>query len=102
MKSLALLVAILFISAIFGGPIALTLTFFHVQTRRGRLIRRIAVFTFSLWAILTGFQFLIANVPIFARFVGVAGMVFAGLAIFRETRKNDYQEGPNGPGLNEH
>jgi len=102
MKSLAVLVAILFLTSIFGGPIALGLSYFHVTSRRGRLIRRIAIFTLSLWTILTGLQFLIANVPVFVRFIGIAGMTFAGVAIFRETRKNNHQEGPNGPGLNEH
>jgi hypothetical protein len=102
MKSLAVLVAILFLTAIFGGPIALGLSYFNVTSRRGRLIRRIAIFTLSLWTILTGLQFLIANVPVFVRFIGIAGMTFAGVAIFRETRKNNHKEGPNGPGLNEH
>jgi|GEM_PF-1450658 len=102
MKSLAVLVAILFLTSIFGGPIALGLSYFHVTSRRGRIIRRVTIFTLSLWTTLTGLQFLIANVPIFVRFIGVAGMTFAGVAVFREIKKNNYHESPNGPDLDEH
>lgn len=84
MESLALIVAILFASALLGGPIALALTFLRLKRKRNRLIKRFGVTLFATWGGLTALQFAIANVPIFPRLIGVAGLVFSILALKRE------------------
>lgn len=84
MESLALVVAILFLSAIFCGPIALGLTYLHVRSKNGERLRRIAVGLFALGGSLTSLQFALAAVPLFPRLIGVAGLVISIIAVKKE------------------
>ena len=84
MESLALIVAILFLTALISGPIAIGLTFLHPATLRGRTIRRLFVTIFAIWGILNGIQFVLASVPLFPRLVGLMSVVTSGFAIKRE------------------
>ena len=84
MESLAWIVAILFLTALVSGPIAIGLTFWKPKTLRGRKVRRLLVTLFSIWGILNGIQFAIAAVPLFPRLVGLMSVVTAVFAIKRE------------------
>jgi len=84
MESLAWIVAILFLTALISGPIAIGLTFWRPQTVRRRKVRRLLVSLFSIWGILNGIQFAFAAVPIFPRLVGLMSVLTAMFAIKRE------------------
>ena len=84
MESLALIVAILFVTAILSGPIALGLTYIHAQTARGRKFLRVFISLFGIWGVLNGLQFAIANVPIFPRLIGLMSVITSVFAIKRE------------------
>lgn len=84
MESLAFLVAILFLTALISGPIALGLTFLKPATSRGYKIRRVLVTLFAIWGVLNGMQFAIAAVPVFPRLVGVMSVATAVYAAKRE------------------
>lgn len=84
MESLALVVAILFLTALISGPIALGLTYLRPKKLRGRRIKRIIITIFGVWGILNGIQFILASLPIFPRLVGVMSVLTAALALKRE------------------
>ena len=84
MESLALVVALLFISALLGGPIALALTYLPLETKKSRLFRRAIVTLFAGWGALTALQFAIANVTVFVRIMGAAGVAVSAFALKRE------------------
>lgn len=84
MESLALVVAILFLTALVSGPTALGLTFLPLTTIRGQRIRRVIVTVFGIWGILNGIQFVLASLPVFPRIIGVMSVVTAAFAIKRE------------------
>jgi hypothetical protein len=88
MESLAAVVAFLFITALLSGPIALTLTYKNVHSRKGRLVRRSFVTMFALWGTMNGIQFTLANIPVFARLIGVMSVVTSGFAFKREFGRN--------------
>ena len=84
MESLAAVVAFLFLTALFSGPIALALTFKKTHSEKGRLVRRAFVTMFALWGFLNGIQFAVANIVFFARLLGVMSVVTSGYAFKRE------------------
>lgn len=84
MESLAFVVAILFLTALISGPIALGLTFLRTKTMRGRRIKRVIVTIFGIWGVLNGIQFILASLPILPRLVGVMSVLTAAFAIKRE------------------
>ena len=88
MESLAAVVAFLFITALLSGPIALALTHKKVHSRKGRLVRRSFITMFALWGTMNGVQFALANVPVFARLIGVMSVVTSAFAFKREFGRN--------------
>ncbi len=92
MKSLAVVVAFLFITALLSGPIALALAHKRVLTRKGRLIRRSFVTMFALWGTMNGVQFTLANIPIFARLIGIMSIATSALALKKEFGRNSFSE----------
>lgn len=84
MESLAFIVAILFLTALISGPMALGLTYLHPNKLRGRRIKRIVITIFGIWGVLNGFQFILASLPIFPRLVGVMSVLTAAYALKRE------------------
>lgn len=84
MESLAVLVAILLLSAVLSGPTAYGLTHVRVHSRNGFLARRLSVTLLALWGAITAAQFAISTLALFPRIMGVAGIMISLLALKRE------------------
>lgn len=84
MESLAVLVTILLLSAVLCGPIAYALTRVPVETRKGALVKRMAITLLALWGALAGFQFAISDLGFFPRVMGVVGVTISVLAVKKE------------------
>lgn len=81
MESLALLVAIIIAPAMFGGPIALALSFWRIdQVSRGRSL---AIKFLSAISIAIGLYLLIGNVSRGAIYIGALGCVSGAMALWR-------------------
>jgi len=84
MYSLAILVAILFIIAILGGPIAFALTYIPGQSAVRKIIRRVPILILTFMSLVICSQLLIAAVPLMGKTVGVFGLTTDYFALRRE------------------
>jgi hypothetical protein len=84
MYSLAILVAILFIIAILGGPIAFALTYIPGQSTVRKIIRRVPILILAFMSLVICSQLLIAAVPLMGKTVGVFGLTTDYFALRRE------------------
>jgi len=84
MYSLAILVAILFIIAILGGPIAFALTYIPGQSTVRKIVRRVPILILTFMSLVICSQLLIAAVPLMGKTVGIFGLVTDYFALRRE------------------
>jgi hypothetical protein len=84
MRSLTIIVSLLFLTAIFSGPIAWGVSRIHTKTRKGGLIRRSFVTVLGIWGTLNGMQFALAPVPLFPRLVGIFSITTSVMALRNE------------------
>ena len=80
MRSLAIIVSLFFLTAIFSGPIALVVARIRPKTKNGTVARRLEVTVLGIWGTLNGSQFALAPVPLFPRLVGIFSIVTSVLA----------------------
>jgi hypothetical protein len=81
MESLALMVAIILSPAMYGGPLALLLTF--VKSGSISKPRRVVITVLSIFASASGSLLLIQGVSRGATLIGLLGLGTAGVAIWR-------------------
>ncbi len=79
MKSLAILVALLLVSSLLSGPIALALTRVRTDSRNLNIIRRMAIGLLALWGTLCGVQFTLAHAPLVIHLIGIFS---AGISLY--------------------
>ncbi|NDE71446.1 MAG: phosphatase [Actinobacteria bacterium] len=86
MESLALLVAIIVAPAMFGGPIALLLSFWRRESIS--TFRRLAIFLLSCASTLIGLYLLFGRISIGATLIGLMGIATGVVASWRVISKN--------------
>ncbi|CAB4825221.1 unannotated protein [freshwater metagenome] len=84
MHSLAVLVAIIFLTMLLAGPIAVALTFIRIQKPVLKVIRRIAVCLLSAVGIFLGVVLLLEGVATGAKLFSLAAIAVAAYALKRE------------------
>jgi hypothetical protein len=86
MESLALLVAIIVAPAMFGGPIALLLSFWRPESIS--TFRRLAIFFLSGASTLIGLYLLFSRISSGATLIGLMGIATGVVASWRVISKN--------------
>ena len=81
MESLALMVAIIVSPAMYGGPLALVLTFWRSASISKS--RRIVITVLSIFASASGALLLIQGVSRGATIIGLIGLITSGFAMWR-------------------
>ena len=81
MESLALAVIIITSPAMYGGPLALALTFWRAN--QISKLRRIFIILLSLLSFFSGSFLLIENISRGATIIGLLGVVSSGMTIYR-------------------
>jgi hypothetical protein len=81
MESLALLVAIIAAPALFGGPVALILTFWR-QNKISKF-RKISIWVLSIPALITGIFLIVTRASSGATMIGSIGVITAIAAVWR-------------------
>ena len=84
MESLAIIVAIIFMIAILGGPIAFVLTYIPSETLLAKVFRRIPILIIIFLSILVCTQLIFSPIPLMGKTVGIFGLVTDYFAIRRE------------------
>lgn len=84
MESLALLAAVIVAPAMFGGPIALTLTLFAKQSISG--IRKFFIYALSSTSMIVGLYLMVSTISRGATIIGILGFSSGLLAILRLQR----------------
>lgn len=84
MESLAILVAIIFIIALLGGPIATALTYIPGKTLPAKIFRRILILIITFLSTIVCTQLIFSDIPIVGKAVGIFGLVTNYFAIRRE------------------
>mgnify|MGYP000129548205 CR=1 FL=1 len=84
MESLAIIVAIIFMIAILGGPIAFVLTYIPGETLLAKVFRRIPILIIIFLSILVCTQLIFSPIPLMGKTVGIFGLVTDYFAIRRE------------------
>ncbi len=90
MESLALIVGILFLCALGGGPISYFLTRITINQgnerkyKVARAFQSVSVFFFALIGIVAGIQIAINATPIFVRLICLTGAAISILALKRQ------------------
>ncbi len=87
MTSLTVLVVVLFLITILGGPIALGLSYLPTRTGPLHIARLILIFVLSLPAVFAGLNFLFSPVGFGMRIIGGFGMGTAGFAMYRALKQ---------------
>ena len=83
MESLAAVVGLIFLTALFSGPIAFGLSFIRTSRPGTRIIKRIFVSLLCIMASMSGAFLMISNVVMPVRILGLVGLSLASIAIFR-------------------
>ena len=81
MESLALLAVLVISPAMFGGPIALLLTYF--RARNISKTRIVIIYLLSMFSLITSLFLILDNISRGATFIGLIGIASSGLAVFR-------------------
>ena len=84
MESLAIIVAIIFMIALLGGPTAYVLTYIPGETLLAKIFRRIPILIITFLSIIVCTQLIFAAIPIIGKTVGIFGLVTDYFAIRRE------------------
>lgn len=84
MQSMALLVAIIFIIAILGGPIAFAFTYIPGDSLMRKILRRVPILILTFMSLVVCSQLLISAVPLMGKAVGVFGIATDYFALRRE------------------
>ncbi|TRZ87567.1 MAG: hypothetical protein D4R83_02130 [Streptomycetaceae bacterium] len=84
MQSLAILVAILFLSTLLSGPAAFGLTFLHPKSPQIEIIRKVGIGLLTMWGTLCGVQFTMAHVPFLVRLIGICSLVISLYTVKKE------------------
>ena len=84
MYSLAVLVVIIFLIALLGGPIATALTFIPGTTTVKIILRRIPILILTFMSFVVCTQLILAAVPLMGKVVGIFGLVSDYFALRRE------------------
>jgi heme-degrading monooxygenase HmoA len=85
MESLALVVMVILLTALVGGPTALLLTYVPDNPRPVRILRTIFVLVLTLVSLLFGIQLVIGSaIPAFPRLIGMSAVVTSVLAVLYE------------------
>lgn len=85
MESLALLATIIVAPAMFGGPIALLLTFWRISNISR--IREIAIYLLASTSCLVGATLIFRDISPGARNIGIIGILTGVIAIWRLARR---------------
>ncbi|MEY3736684.1 MAG: hypothetical protein RLZZ251_400 [Actinomycetota bacterium] len=86
MESLALMVALIVLPAMFGGPISLILTLWNLE--RISVVRQVFIYILAIASMVVGIFLVLLHVSRGALFIGIMGVVTAALALWRViTRK---------------
>ena len=85
MQSLAILVAILFLTAILSGPIVILLARIKFQSMVAQIIKRIFQAVLTLVGVIAGGQFLFApGLPVSVRLIGIASITMCYIGVRNE------------------
>ena len=85
MESLALVVMVILLTAMVGGPTALLLTYVPDKPRSVRILRTIFILILATVSILFGVQLVIGSaIPAFPRLIGFSAVVTSVLAVLYE------------------
>ena len=84
MESLAIIVAIIFMIALLGGPISYVLTYIPGETLLAKIFRRIPILIITFMSMIVCTQLIFAAIPIMGKTVGIFGLVTDYFAIRRE------------------
>jgi heme-degrading monooxygenase HmoA len=85
MESLALVVSVILLTSLVGGPTALLLTYIPDNPRPVRILRTIFVLILTLVSLLFGIQLVIGSaIPAFPRLIGMSAVVTSVLAVLYE------------------
>ena len=84
MESLAAVVAIIFMIALLGGPIAYVLTYIPGETLLAKILRRIPILIIAFLSTIICTQLIFAPIPILGKSAGIFGLVTNYFAIRRE------------------
>lgn len=84
MYSLALLVVIIFLIAILGGPIALAITYIPGKTIGRKILRRIPILILTFMSLVVCSQLLIVAIPLMGKAIAIFGLTTVYFALRRE------------------
>jgi hypothetical protein len=85
MESLAVLVAILFLTAILSGPIVILLARIKFHSIVAQIIKRIIQGVLTLIGVIAGGQFLFApGLPVSVRLIGIASITMCYIGVRKE------------------
>jgi len=85
MESLALMVAVIMLTSILGGPVAILLTYLPDRPKFIRVFRTIVVLILSLIGILFGYQLALgSSIPAFPRMIGFISVISSIAALLFE------------------
>ena len=85
MESLALMVVVIMLTSILGGPVAILLTYLPDRPRHIRIFRTISVVILSLIGILFGYQLALgSSIPAFPRLIGFSSVITSISALLFE------------------
>ena len=84
MYSLAVLVAIIFLIAVFAGPISFALTFIPGDGTNRKMIRRAPILVLTFMGLVVCTQLIIVSVPLLGKIVALFGLATTYLALRRE------------------
>jgi hypothetical protein len=84
MESLAVLVVIIFMIALLGGPIATVLTYIPAKTLLGKIARRIPILILTFLSLVVCTQLIFSPIPLMGKSIGIFGLVTDYFAIRRE------------------
>lgn len=84
MESLVIIVAIIFMIALLGGPIAYVLTYIPGETPLAKILRRIPILIITFLSMVVCTQLIFSPIPILGKTAGIFGLVTDYFAIRRE------------------
>ena len=83
MKSLAVVVGLIFLTALFSGPFAFALSFVPDGRFLTRTVKKVLVSILCFFASTSGALLMVSSVAFPIRILGLVGISFASLSIFR-------------------
>ena len=85
MESLALLATVIVAPAMFGGPIALLLTFWKLST--ASKFRKLTIYALSASSSIVGIFLIVQNISPGARNIGLVGILTGAVATWRLSKR---------------